>query len=524
MRTLLCLALLATLSSPAAAQDAQAEEPIFCAFAAQELPADQADRFCATIQNEPENYAAHLVAINRALEQVSYRSPFNAMLLTMRGGALAETGDENEAAKTFEQAVARYPGLTPVLLTAITTLAYTAHADAAAHYWITLAETDPENARLLPGQWLSDLVSRLERVGNLDQVFLLVDTLDAIGYDGGNPFARSTVAIITLDSALRNGQLPAARAAARRLGDPDSLVAVAADNFYTPLRGDLGWETAEQRQASVREWADALVLLASADSAQAGLMMGELLPHVGPEQMLAAYDAQLQHGLQTLTDQQALFNLAYWLAPLANAHVLQGDVAGAEQIYQAALAAFAPFDNVARFNADANYGRMLQQAGRNADALAVIERGIAQLTELDRSNPALLPMHAVRVRALHGLDQLERTDASLAIVRAAAGSDFTITVNTLLHIAEYDEARDLVLARLRHPYDYRIAVDFLQPSIEAFPTPDTIARETLLDRLRSDRQVLAALQDRGRLLDQGPIRLQGFDLPVLDLTAVPPGY
>ena len=38
------------------------------------------------------------------------------MLLTMRGGALAETGDENEAAKTFEQAVARYPGLTPVLL------------------------------------------------------------------------------------------------------------------------------------------------------------------------------------------------------------------------------------------------------------------------------------------------------------------------------------------------------------------------------------------------------------------------
>ena len=516
VRSLFAAAFAGMLVSPASAQEDPALSAVRSCYSAPfQLTAEQRTLLCDAVAVQGADPGLALERLDRALLKIEGPSPAHAMLLGMRASALLTVAGEDEGLRAFTAALRDYPDMPPILAGAVSELTFTAHADKAADYCIRLAQAAPQIARSLPDYFYSELARRLAASGEHERNARLVDALAAIDYVAVSPASASLFARNLVDNAVRRGDLPAAREALRTMRDPGAMVSMLADEGYRELWPDIPFAEEGAREEVLREWITALGAAARDDRSIGGGVIRALVAHHGPRPVIEGYEPVLLSVLAQEHDTSRLFDFAFWVSPLASAHLIEGDVAGAEKLYRLAVDAMSKLDSAARFNAEANLALMLVNVGRAAEALEQIDRTIAALQAMDQANRALLPMHAVRVRSLFALGRGGEAWSSLERLRQGADADIRTYVTTMLRIGRDDEARDAIVAHLNKPERYGDAIAMLQPSFAAYRTPDEVELEELIEALATDPAVLAALEGKGRVFAWEPVRFERFDLPDL---------
>jgi len=520
--TLLALGLVAGLEAVAAAQaddPARAVDPARadareCQNAPVALPPDQHVLLCAALTG-PMEPQLRLARIEAALERIKGPSTENAMLTGARVQALLALKREEEALREVRVAMQRYPRLPPLWMQATSAFTYTEYTAEAADFWVALAGFNPDAARRVPGYHWRVIRERLSTQGKPDKVLALARALEAIRYDGGSEASRSGLAEELFDAAVATGDWARAEELLPRISDPAKRGQISVDARTERLWDDVNWTDQQARAAVLRRWIEGLGEAARNDPDQGGRFIAAAVAYSDPGPVLAAYEPVLRAAMQDGAARTGDFGFAYWLAPLANAHAIAGDDAGAEALYRDALAFFSTLDNPVRLNVSANLALFLQARGRNEEALALIDSSIAELQRVGGLDGALLQMHGVRVRALAGLGREPEAWRSLELLRQNRATAPEVYLQALLGLGRYDEARDLLIELLRGQDGAMRAVAFLQPPAAPFRPPHDVAPDDAMARLRNDPLVLEALQGRGRILALEPVRIEPLELPEL---------
>src|SRR5690606_35973690 len=206
------LVFLAALSggAPARAQgvpDPSMDAARLCYATTPDLTAEQRTLFCDALAVSPQEPALRLVRIERALAGIDQRSPANAMLLGTRGALLVGIGREDDAARAFDEALRKYPGLPPLLLHAGQALTYTDHAGDAARHWTELAKVAPELAERIEPSDLSTLIDRLRLLGRNAELRSLAAAFEAANLTADNDLLASALADELFAEARERGNL-----------------------------------------------------------------------------------------------------------------------------------------------------------------------------------------------------------------------------------------------------------------------------------------------------------------------------
>jgi tetratricopeptide (TPR) repeat protein len=508
--------LLALMPVQAAAQEATGQafmDDATCYALPLELEPAHRDLFCeaATEQLAP---AARLDRLDAAIGKLPADNVASAALRTFRMLALVELGRRDEALADVRQTMRAFPDFPPVWMEAIGAFTFTEHSEAAADFWIELSRSHPDAARAIEGYYWLTLGPNLGSMGKQEKQQQLATALDAIGYDGGSETSRSLLARILFYAEMDHGDVAEAKVHLQRIGDPEILTDILSNEALSAVWEDNPWADPDRRAPIVREWVENLGRAAIADGLQTSSFFREVRKHVGPDPLVEAYEPVLRAQMAKGPAGLESFDLSFWLPSLAMAHITAGRPDKAEALYRDAVDFFSSIDSLVRLNATSNYALFLQEQGRNAEALPLIEEAIDTLFSAGGINTEVLQMHAVRAQALVGLGRSREAEESIRVLEENRRVSFGTYIDTMLELGRFEQARDALVEVLGSD-DYMRAVSLLQPSIAAFESPFDRENEALWARLGQDPQVQRALVGKGRVLDLEPIRLDGMVLPDL---------
>ncbi len=297
-------------------------------------------------------------------------------------------------------------------------------------------------------------------------------------------------------SLVHAGRTAEAEALLGRIGAHDVLLAAAADAAYAPLWDapvlrqpldgaalyrrsfEAAWEshtsTPEDLFAAVYAISVLREMGCGAEASGAARRMTLSLPR---------YAGQAQFGT-------ALFQT------IATEALERGDGAAALAAWDDGIARLGP-DNPYTLPMMLNAGFMKLATG---DPAAALER-VARVEAISPSyDYAIVMAHYIRALAYDALGQDKERDASLDHAAAHGAANPMAAVMAVGLLRGYDDAVALV-ETLRDPGDGRNLLDSLHVRPRTPATSDIERRElALLDRLRADPRVLAALKPAGRIL------------------------
>lgn len=450
--------------------------------------------------------------------RLSEASGATGLLKLFKGRQILSAGRKGEGAAQLKAALRQYPNIPVAWLWTIEGLSfYTPEVGFAANAWMELAQQSPELANLIDPIYLTALAGNLAANGEMETLEQLYLALDRIGYAAKDPFTSSAVAYEAFGSLAEDGLEEEARLRLARIADPSKLAQILTYRTFEPYWNDVEFDSAELRTRLVRTWLieSGRAISRSDDAQRFGWFLSTLSPYVEPVLFTGRYEPQLRAVMQRKNRSEADAFYAAWVSPIARAHVNAGNIDAAEAMCKDAELFFDGFANRAKLSVGANYADFLANRGRYREALEKTDSLIAILEEATGNELALLKMKSIRLRALHGLGRDYRSDPAMAAIADARKGVPSLEFELMLDLGDYDAARQQALSLLDGD-DYAFVVDAFQPRLGAFGHSYPEAREKTLERLRADPQVLAAVEEKGRILDFEPVAVSLDEWPALD--------
>lgn len=451
-------------------------------------------------------------AIDALLPVLDSNSHASIILRAHRARKLVFQGEVQAGKAAFEKLLAEHFQYPVIWYQAIDGFAYTSAADFAARLWIQLTQF-PEVARLLGGSTLSALVGNLEANGYFDLRDELYLHLDKIDYDPGTTAQRNNMQYVLFkQAAVRDDSKDEARAALRKIIDPEILISIASQKKYEDFWGEIDLSpSALNNDAKACLTALQQDFLKPFAGEAAHQYISAALAFTGPNAVASAFGPVLDRLIARAGEDKHLSGeLPYWISPISGAWQGSGSPERAEQLFKDAFRAFSQDHGGIKLNISSNYARFLMEEGRLQEALPLIESSIEELNALDLSRDSLSPMHAVRLRIYHGLGMPEKAEDSRLNLEKAKSVQIRVYSDTMLAIDEYEAARSAVIAMLGSN-EADIAIAYLQKPIGNLITAAARDAETRRDLLRDDPAVIMALQKVGRIVDVEPIAVENFD-------------
>jgi tetratricopeptide (TPR) repeat protein len=519
MRLLFVIAAAFVLVPTAAAQDTRSPARLpstLCQSVPPELTTEQALLFCQATLSLKDMVPDPLAMLDAALAAIPDTSRANAMLMTNRAEVLVRLGQDEQAERAYEAALARYPDHAAILTSAINFLSFTEfHRDEAADHWLRLATIDADAARAVPDDTFARLVAGLDIPGQRRRALALLDGLDVIGYDHSRSGVQSLADSLRFRDLVARNERAGASEVLARMGSPDLLAGFAVDNAYRDYWPEIGWDDPARREAALRAWFAVLAQEAGGDPAALGALIERMRPYVPPATLLATYEEPFTQGLVS-QDMERRASFAGWTQALIHAYLAAEDPAGAERLHEQAAQAFTDGPAHIRLGLAVQRAEMLADLGRYADAQATLAPVIGDPDLAMLSRTMVERLHTVRLRARHGLGQLQPGDVSLTLMRQWLTWELLEAVDAHMQIGEVTAARDALRRRLRMDEFYPQALVFLQPTDAGVRTPAMRQREIMLAQLRADPRLREALERRGRVLPDVAIVLADLPLPLSD--------
>ncbi|ABC63652.1 hypothetical protein [Erythrobacter litoralis] len=454
--------------------------------------------------------AKKLTALETVLADLRKPSGAYAFVAGERARTLAGVGRDDEARAEFEHLIETYPQTLPLRMLAIDALSFGSEAVAAARLWMELAATEPQAARLLDGYTLDAVSGNLEAIGRLDTQAALFLALERIGYDPGSAARASGMNYAIFTNAAEDPEREdVARAALAKVADPSALQSIRADAQYSAFWPaiDMSPETLTERVADYvgQIGRDAAT---TRDGATGGVFLRQAVAYGDPQAVLARYGNELERAFAASADAgNAPLGFAFWVSPIAKAHLVNGQANKADALYRQAIRAFSGMDSTIKLNASANYAQFLLESGRLQEALETIEPAIAELDEREMALNARAQMLAVKVRALHLLGRLSDEEPALKAFETLARDLPALYAQTMMQIGRFDAAQRAIATNLRGS-NYRLALGYLQPSFAAHLSPSERRDEGLKGQLRYDPVIVRLLKEKGRIETYEPVRIE----------------
>lgn len=440
-------------------------------------------------------------------------SPLKVILKSQRAARQVSSGEVHAGREEFEKLIDRFPQVVGIKIQAIDSLAYGHAAEFAARQWGDLAASNPQAAKNISGYTMGALAENLDAQGASDAKLALFLALDRIGYDPKSATLRNNMqfAIFT-NAAIDTGREEQAIAALEKLTDPRLLLNVAAQSRFRGF-----WPHIELDAASLNARGATFLRELEADflAADNGPSAGQFLTTAAaigdPNVVASTYSELLSKVLaRSENNKYAQYDTPFWGAPIASAWMAAGAPRRAEQQFESVLGQYAAISGVNDLNISANYAKLLLELDRPREALAMIEPAIAELKSIGQSTEALAHMHAVRLGAYHSLGQAAEARDSRRHLERVRSSLLGVYVQTMLIIGDMDAARNAVIGGLRS-LDPEDAIQVLQYPLARPNSPASAQYEGELEKLRQDREVVAALTKVGRLVPVEPIEAGAFD-------------
>lgn len=463
---------------------------------------------------EDENWADRL---DKMILKLTPGSPAWGQLRSTKAEILQQETRFDEAAAVMRDLRERYPNNPGPRFQGVELLTFSPNFEQAAQDWLWLAERFPSLALNTDPYTIDSLLGRLKESWNDDLAARLALGLSSRGYDQGSTEQRASIASQSFLALAASGSDEAASVQLAKISSPDKLrtILVRKDlQRYWPQAQKLsgsGFDIAAPRyftglMTDYREDGDI--------GALAALMRGYRTDE-SAQIYVDRYLPILQKAMME-EDQEAEeldFDYLFWVSPLAGALSELGRDNDAEQLYRDAQSSTGAINDVFRLNIDANLAVFYVTQSRYQDALPVIDGSIA-LMERDRSanESALARMHAVRVAALDALGRLDADDPSLQFLEEKKRLYFQPYCDTLALLGRKAELKSFLTESLNGPY-FGQSLEYLQPTLSEWSSPIMRRTQAVLEELRTDPEILAAVEPKGRILDYPQLSLEGLNFP-----------
>ena len=463
---------------------------------------------------EDENWGHRLDGL---IGKLTPGSPVWAELRGMKAEILGRTTRFDESAAIMRDLRDRFPDIPGPRLLGVRLLTFSPNFEQAAQDWLWLAERFPSLALEVAPYTIDALLNRLEESGNKDLSARLALGLSSRGYDQGSAQERSIIASRSFLALALSGSDEAAVKQLAKISNPEKLREIL-------IRKDLQrfWPQAQMLSGPGFETAARRYFTALAtdyrENGEIGALAALMRGYRTRESAQIYVDRYLPLLQRTLREQEKAsddtdYEYLFWVSPLAGALSELGRVGDAEKLFRDAQANSASNNDVMQLNVDANLAAFYVSQSRFQDALPVINRSIA-LMERDRSanESALAQMHVVRVTALDALGRLDADDPSLQFLEDKRRLLFSPYCDSLALLGRKAELKSFLIETLNGS-EFSPALEYLQPTLSEWSSPMSRRTEAVLDELRTDPEILAAVKPKGRTLDYPQLLLEGLGFP-----------
>lgn len=461
--------------------------------------------------DSPEERNLALAQLDLALVQLP-QGKARGVVQFFRAGLLNSLHRVREALLAADESVRLLPNYSGPLLMASEIYSFSDQAGPGADYLIRASRIDPELALRVTSYDIRNLLGRLRDERDEQREVELSTRLIEIDWNGDDFDTRSQLVLNVLKWRLASGDEKGARALVPSLIKPSHMYELLTLNsaksvwenidHWAGARLEKQWaiylsETRERWAASkgidsALEYADVLLLAGHHQT-----VIAEMLPMVSAR-------------LDSEQDKPIMF----MASKVADSLSRYGRWDEIEAMFESLMKIWPMGTTPVALNLSANRARHLRYAGRNDEALKLIDATIADANRWgsEVNGSALRSMHHVRTCILHemGRDAEVGISASFARLQASPAD----VASHYLCVDRPEEARQVLIQGLKDKRTRDRVIAFVQPVAHRpakSPLGDKIAARFL--KLRQDPKLRAAVEKHGRILpfvisDLAPLEVQ----------------
>ena len=452
----------------------------------------------ALAPHDPESGKAALVQLDQILAQLP-QAKARGMVQMLRASVLESLDRSSEAQLAAEEGIRLLPNYSAPLLLASRLYSFSDKPGPGADYLIRASRLDPDLVLATDSYEVGNLLNRLRHVRDERRERALSTRLIDLGWKGDNFGTRSALVMDVLQWRLGDGDEKGARELVPSLISPSHMYRLLALNSAKPI-----WENIELWAGArlEKQWAVYLTETrerwTASQDLDAALEYADALTTAEHHQtILAEMLPLMSRPLDKAQDHQIMFLAAKVAGSLAR-YGRWGDI---EAMYERLMAVWPVGSTPNALNLSGNRARHLWHAGRNDEALRLIDATIADATRRggEINGDALLTMHQARTCILHEMGR--DAEAVLSKSLALANDSPDNMVATYLCLERPDEARRVLIEGLKHERTRDSVIAYVQPEAD-WPMKSQLGAMMAARylKLRQDPKLRAAVEKHGRIL------------------------
>ncbi|MFL6862977.1 MAG: hypothetical protein ACJ8DZ_08250 [Allosphingosinicella sp.] len=445
----------------------------------------------------PESALARLDSV---LRQLPRPTRFRGLVQIARALLLDALRDTPAARPAVAEAIKLLPGETEPLLLAAHVEAYGGRIADAADFVLRAEAVDPAAAELLDDYELANILRRLDDAGEDARLAAVSERFLLAGWSRGRPDTISRMALTVIRARAEAGKAADAVPFVQRISDPHHLMPVMTERRYEALwPAAESWAGARFEKMWPRYLEQTRLAWRSAETLETARGYLGALSAAGHDRMAVAEFLPRMAGPIRPEDVMFIYiavDLASALARLDRWDEAYAVLDKGARTWPIEATAFA-------LNFSANRGRLLVQQGRFVDALAELDRAIADSARwgAEVNSSALSQMHLARACALEQLGRAGEDTLSSAVIVREKKEHPVPYARWRICAGDVAGARQALLEGLSDATLREDVIQAVQPSREnVYPSDYARIIERRWLALRTDPALLAAVSRYARIL------------------------
>lgn len=442
-----------------------------------------------------------IVELDRLLAEVPGPTKGRGMVQMMRAGVLAGLNREGEGQLAVQESIRLLPDYSAPLFTAASLTTFSSTPGAAADYFIRASRIDPELAAQSRTYDVFNILGRLRHAGDKQRLESLTDRLVQINWVGDDLGGRSRLVRDAILLRLKRKDVSGARALVPELLDPRDQYGLLAQKVAEPIWSDIvawsGPRLEKQWPVYLREAKrrfDASNNLSDAGDYLEALI-GARKDEEAVSRLLPVFTAEERSENDEVLLQKA--------AALAGALGRLGRFKEQDALF-AKLGAIWPLGSITNaLNLTGNHARWLLIRGENDRSLAMIDATIltAKKAGNEVNGDGLAAMYQIRACVLATSGKRGEADSPATLGELSAIVEPAGVAKMHLCLGDADKAKAVMLRALATEISRPAAILALQPNnARTARTPFAEAEQRAWDKLRGDRDIVAAIKGQARIL------------------------
>ncbi|NJC04918.1 tetratricopeptide (TPR) repeat protein [Sphingomonas kaistensis] len=439
--------------------------------------------------------------LDRFLTELPGPTKGRGMVQMMRGGVLAALKRDGEAQLALQESIRLLPEHSGPLFAAADVMTFSQNPGAAADFFIRASRIDPELAAQRTSYDVFNIIGRTRVAGDEQRRESLINRLIEINWVGDTLDGRSALVRDAILLKLQRKDVSGARGLVSELLSPRDQYTLLAQKAAEPIWSDIeawsGPKLEKQWPVYLREAKRRFE--ASSDPQDAGDYLEALVAARKDRDAVAEMFPVFTADELGIKDHALLFKAAV----LAGALARRGQFEEQDALYERLGKVWPLGSTTNALNLTANHARWLLVRGLHSRSLAMIEATIVAAKKAgdEVNGDALAGMYQTSACVLAKSGRTDEAEMAAALGALSASVAPAGVAKMYQCLGQHAKAKAVLLKALGADASRPATILALQPTnLPPAPTPFAEAEQKDWDRLRGDRDIVAAVRREGRVL------------------------